>query len=488
MSYAIFGLIFVLLIVFGVMSSKQWHWLNIVFLILTYVAGVAACAGMAKALKLRQRDMSDAFKQEALAEKYETDASLAISGSPNSITYDANSLRGLNEQLNQEMLGRGRVWPRGNVTVSEKTPENRVFNFSAERDGDNGPQNQMTGMVLYIFADGVIDDQDYPVYYIGTARVVSETPKQIELEPVFIVNKPAYATPAATWSLFEKMPIDRRDAFKKRANLMGDDFDLTKYREALETQFLPAEMFGLDPNSEAYERLIDRYAFDGLKLGEIANSILAAPNRKSARFEPPPEEVFVEYRFNEKTEAEFEVDAGENATIDTSGAFQNGRAVDPSLKAGKKISFAKDDTVLIDQLTADGFQRADGQTVAPFAQRYPVTEVDRYFFREVRDYPYILSDLQRQSQRFVEELARVKSNIAETQIALDDATGQVALRDDTITKLLQDQGNLKNDLGVITSLRDQRESQLAQLEQRGLQLQQQIEKQYRLLKDAAPTP
>ena len=488
MSYAIFGLIFVLLIVFGVMSSKSWHWLNIVFLILAYVAGVAASVGMAKALKLRQKDMSEAFRQESLAEKYEADASLAISGSPNSITYDANSLRGLNEQLNQEMLGRGRVWPAGNVTISETTPDNRIFNFTAARDGDNGPQNKLTGIVVYIFADGVVDGQDYPLYYLGTARVASETPQQVELEPVFIVNKEAYATPATTWSLFEKMPIDRRDAFKKQANLMGENFDLAKYREALETQFLPAEMFGLDPDSEAYEKLIDRYAFDGLKLGEIANWILAAPNRKSARFEPPPEEVFVEYRFDQKTDAEFEVDAGENATIESSGAFLNGRAVDPSLKAGKKVSFAKDDTVRIDQLTADGFQRSDGQVVPPFAQRYPVTEVDRYYVREVRDYPYVLSDLQRQSQRFVEELARVKSNIAETQLALDDATSQVALRDDTITKLLQDQDNMKNDLQVITNLRNDREMQLAQLEQRGRQLQQQIEKQYRQLKNAAPTP
>ena len=224
MSYAIFGLIFVLLIVFGVMSSKSWHWLNIVFLILTYVAGVAAAVGMSKALKLRQRDMSEAFRQEKLAETNEDAANLAISGSPNSIIYDANSLRGLNEQLNQEMLGRGRVWPSGNVTVSEKTPANRVFNFAADR-GDNGPQNQMTGMVVYIFADDVINGQNYPVYYIGTARIASETPQQIELEPVFIVDDEAYTTPAATWSLFEKMPIDRRDAFKKQVNMLRDDFD-----------------------------------------------------------------------------------------------------------------------------------------------------------------------------------------------------------------------------------------------------------------------
>ena len=82
----------------------------------------------------------------------------------------------------------------------------------------------------------------------------------------------------------------------------------------------------------------------------------------------------------------------------------------------------------------------------------------------------------------------MKSNIAETQNALDDATAQVSLRDDTITKLLQDQDNLKSDMDVITKLREDRESQLAQIEQRGLQLQQQIEKQYRLLKNAAPTP
>ena len=292
MSYAIIGLVFVLLIVFGVLSAKNWHWLNIVFLILTFVAGVAACGAMAKSLKLRRDNINEAEKWEKQKEKNQEQANLAIVGSPNSISYDSKSLRGINELLTREMHGRGRVWAGGTVSFkgNDADDPNRIFKFSAARESVD-PTNQLKGILLYAFADQPVaaDNQLLPVTFVGTFRVVGETPEQIDIEPIFITSGENYTNPAGSWSLFEKMPADRRDAFKKvayggKSDLLGDNFDIALYREALETVYLPAEKIGLDPTSVEYESLIDRYLFDGMKLGEIANYIESQQDRKSVRF------------------------------------------------------------------------------------------------------------------------------------------------------------------------------------------------------------
>ena len=265
--------------------------------------------------------------------------------------------------------------------------------------------------------------------------------------------------------------------------MLGDNFDIALYREALETVYLPAEKFGLDPTSPEYESLIDRYLFDGMKLGEIANYIESQPDRKSVRFEPSPEEVFVEYRFDKKVDAEFDVDAPGN--LGSAPAFQDGKAIDPALQAGKKIGFAKDETIIVDQLTADGYQRSNGQAVPPFSTQYPVTELDRYYFRQMRDYPFMLSDLKRQVDRFTQEIARAQVNNKVAEDSLNDALEQSRKRGEIIVKLDQDRQNLQRDLATITQLFNERTTQLADMQQRSRQLDLQIENQYKAIQSAA---
>ena len=477
MSYAIFGLIFVLLIVFGVLSSKSWHWVNTVFLILTFLAGAATCGAMAKALKLRTTDMKRAFDEEQRAEKLIAQAEMEIYGSENSITYDPDSLRGLNEQLTLELHDRGRVWFGGQVSANDL---NRIFQFSAQR-GDANEWNKMDGIVLYAFADGPIDEQTvYPRKYVGAFKVVQESPQQVELEPVVVVDNQQYETPDTTWSLFEKMPQDSRDTFKKlsledRANFLGDNFDLATYREALRNQYLRADQLGMQEGTEEYESLLDQYSFDGLTLGEITTFVASQQNRVNPRFEPSPEEVLVEYRFEQKVEG-FEVDAA--GSIKSGQRFLNGKAIDPMLQAGKPVGFAKGETVLIDQLTADGYQRGDGTPVPPFATRYNVTEVNRYFYRQLKDYPFILADLFRQSERLQEEFTRVKANNDISQGAYDDAQAQIKIRDEIIFGLDEDKRNLESDLQTINGLLDERTAQHQEIQERARQLNQQIQMQY----------
>ncbi len=466
MSYAIIGLLFVLVVVFAVLASKTWHWVNIVFVVLIFITGVTASVGLSQSLALRRIDMNEAKRYEALAERLTEEANVALNGPMEVIGFGPDSLRGVAEELEREMYGRGRVWSSGVVTVNA---ENRVFKFPVARGDDQ--QIPMNGIVVYAFADGTSEDGlVYPFEYIGKFRVVAEASEQVELEPLFVAATSRYSDITGSWSLFEKMPIDRRDAFKKSEGITDENFDIATYREIVTTK-LPANQLGFDLNNQedakSYEALIDRYAFDGLTLGEILNYIEAesdAGRRISTDFEPSPEETFIEFKFDKKTSAEFEVDATANLKED--GNFSNGRATNPALQAGEKISFAKGDTVLIDQLSAEGFQRDGGIKVPAFTSAYPVSEINRYFFRQLKNYPFMLFNLQRQTAKMKSETERVKKGIETTDNAIADANKQTAIRDSDKNKLTTDLDNFQNDADVIAKLLQQRTAQLEEVEKR----------------------
>jgi hypothetical protein len=279
------------------------------------------------------------------------------------------------------------------------------------------------------------------------------------------------------------MPTDRRDAFKKIANIQGDEFDISEFRKALATH-LPASLFGLAEDSQEYEALIDRYAFDGLTLGQIQNWIEAqGAARKNPRFEPLSGEVFVEYKFNKKSNRAYQVDAAEGAgNLVTDGLFTTlGLAVPTSLHAGKPVEFEKDDIVLVDQFTADGYARPDGTQVPPFNRTEDVTEVSRRFIRQLNDYPYILQDLKSQANKLDEETKQVVANNTETQKALDDADSQIRVRDEVITKLAQDQQNLRQDLEMIQMLFDSRTRELEDIKQQIESLDREIKERQEVI-------
>jgi hypothetical protein len=281
-----------------------------------------------------------------------------------------------------------------------------------------------------------------------------------------VADTQEYSAPSSTWTLFEKMPADRRDAFRRVVGIPEDAFSLdkssedvqktvTEFREKLINEYLPASILGIDTNdakqAARYESLIDRYSFDGVTLGQIETWIESqGENRINTRFDPLPEEVFVVYKFNKKSNRVYQVDAAGNLNLSTDGAFTPlGHAVDRSLHAGTDIQFEKDDVVWIDQLTAEGYLRGANDLVQPFPQLEDVTEIARVFVRQVRDFPFLLSNLTQQARELTEEIARVQENNEKTRKAEQDAQSQITLRDDHINKLREDRDRLAQDLEVI---------------------------------------
>ncbi len=483
MTYAIIGIAFVLLVVFAVMAARNtWHWINSVFLVLTFIVGVGAAVKTSEVYQERTADMKEAMAAKNRAETNEAAAREAVYG-PDAVNYGPESLRGRTEELNLELAGRGRVWEHGQVAVKGN---NRVFKFPVARPADEGV-GAMQDIKLYAFMDGPVPLKDgsgtvsSPVSFIGTVSVAGETPDSVELEPVFLANEAEFTKPSATWTLFEKMPSDRNDAFHRVEGLDVKDeaFDISSYRTKLMTQYMPASLFGMAPDSPEYEKLIDSYAFDGLTRGQWENWIEAnRATRINPRFEPPPEEVFVEFKFDKKSGA-YQVDADGNLQND--GLFTPlGHAVRIDLHVGAPgtVTFDKGETVLVDQLNADGYQRGDGSVVEPFDQREDVTRGNEIYVRRKRDYPYLLSDLKQLTARFVEETKQITNdNQVKEQVNIHTEE-QITARVDIIAGLEKDKASLEKDLKVAEDARQKFQAEWDEMQKRIAALEKEVAEQH----------
>jgi len=500
-SMGIVGLAFVLLVIFCVVARKTWGWIDITFTILSFIAGAAAIWGATQVFSLRSKDLAAVRKHEKDFEKFSQEADKLIYGDPTSVTYDPGSLRAVTSELNRELGGRGRVWSSNNNVTTDG--DNRVFAFTEQRV--DVAERPLLDVVVFAFLNRAIGNQDYPALYIGAVNVESETGANVTLSPVALAEPEEFERPTGSWTLFEKMPLDRRGSFKQAAvallkdnpnnppnvtqlleNLQDEtaDLDISLFRELLTTRYLPADDVGLDADSREYEQLIDMYAFDGISLGKIQNWIdQNSAGRKTLQFEPPPEEVFIQYKFNKDSRKPYPVDA--NGSVETDGLFTPlGLAVDEGLHAGKEIEFKQGDTVLVDQRSADGYQRGDN-TIPPFKDNEDVTQVDRIFIRQVRDFPFEFADLREQTARMISETDIVDRNDKIQAKSLADGKAQQASRETLMANLEQDQTALIEDLETIKRLLNDRSSESDLLKQKVAILESRIRDFYYQLRSVA---
>ena len=490
MIYAIVGILLIAFIAFVVLSAKAWHWVNIVFLSLCFLTGLGVLYAAAKVLDARRADMVKVQKLERDLERVENQIEQTVYGSGFSFEYDPESLRGLSERLSLEQAGRGRVWKSGSIAVQDR---NRVFKFASERVLNPENPNALQDVTMYVFSDRDFQEDLYPVLFVGIMKVVGEAADSITLEPVFVADSQEYRAPSSSWTLFEKPPTDKRDAFIRDTGIELKEDDpglnekLNEYRKLLVEQYMPAEVFGLDTSKEKdaleFEKIVDRVMFDGLPIAKIESWIESQSDRISKRFDPSNEEIFVRYQFNDKSNRQYEVDASGN--IESDGQFnKNGQAINPALHAGGKVEFQKGDEIYVDQLTADGYQRGE-EPVPPFSSTEPVTEISRIYRRQLKDYPFLLRRLDRQIKEYAAEIERIKKNNERSQFANAEANKQLQERENQAGLLQQDIASFENDLRIIDGFLQQTQDARASLEASIKQTEQDIRSRHRQVKASA---
>jgi len=496
-SAGIVGLLALVVIVFAIMSSKQWHWINIVLLILTLISSITAIAGMSFAYNHRRKGMIEFRNAEKLAIQKKQELDKLVNGDLLSPRFAPGSLRYIDSALSKSLTGRGRVWHAGQVTTAEG-PQ-RTFTFTAPRDLAKG--GSLKGAVLYAFSETEIG---FPSRYVGSVQADAESNTTLTLKPLALAEVQAYAEPKSTWSLFEKMPQDQRGVFKEMLTARVDsnpeipevykqfveklkdknaEFDIPTFRDILKRDFLPAAQLDFDPKSREYEQLIDRYAFDGQSIGKIESWVTAnSAQRIAKRFEPKPDEVFIQYVFTKDSDPQVPVIVDGIGKLENDGIFNSGgQAVSGGLTGSPNgVTFSKGDIAIINLESADGYQ-TEGGRVRGFAEIHEgrIEVQDKIYFRELQDLPFELQDLKIRSERIAEETMRATTANASQRIALADAAKQTQVRTQLLTSQEEDNENLTADVTAIRTSNQQKQQRLEALAQQIESLSNRIASTYR---------
>jgi hypothetical protein len=488
--YLVVGLLFVLIVTFTILSWKQWHWAFSVFLILSFMAGVAALAGAAKVFELRSTALREFDASEKLLDKNKSEYARALYGEEKSPTYSEKSLYRYEADYKLETTGRGRVWKNGAVDGGEGV---RTFSFSGEANSAASDTSALKNTLLYAFKDADVELNvegnavvvPIATTFLGTVKVTNVLDKQLELTPVFVVD-PAKIAEAGSWTLYEKMPGDRHETFV-RANDLPKDMSITEYRALLTEKIFPATNLGMDPASEEYEAFIDQFAFDDRPIGEIRTWVDEnAATRIKKTFTPAPEEEFVEVEFEKNASRPYRVDAPGN--INNDGQFTIlGEAIDKSLHLGKEVEFKKGNKVLVNRFAADGYQRADGTQIPPFEQGN-VKITNTIYRRQLLDFPNLISDFRRQAEDYNKSSLAVDKTLEDSRVTLARAEEQQKIREELLFKLREDNKNLTGDLATISTLMETKKDELRGLQDRIEAIEQKLEVMQERVRNGAGAP
>ena len=490
-SAGVVGLIALIVLVFAILSAKNWHWVNVVLLIFTLIASITSIIGMTYAFKHRRDGMLIFQRESKRALDAEAKLENIISGDPLSVQYGKGSLRDSNNRLALAMTGRGHAW-RG-CTVTADGEQNK-FTLKNERNQED--EASLVGAIVYAFSE----NNGIPANYIGSVAVeVIES--ELVLKPVDLVDSQRFENPQKPWTLFEKMPQDQHGIFKEalvpKTNLEEDDIDsavaklvksmqeskeiskefvevdIAEFTQILKRDFLPANQLGYAPDSLEYEQLIDQYAFDGQSIGRIEKYIDSTPGRNNTLFEPAPEEVFIKFSFLEDSDTAVQTDAADNVgNLANDGLYNTaGQSVVASLMQNPNgVTFKTNDVVMIDEPSAVEFQNA---------HQGKLKQIDRIYVRPLHDFPLMFKDMKIRAAQFVKEKITAEATTAKTEVAWQDALKQIEVRTELIAKSTEDEERFKRDAGNLLKTNEASRQRSAELERQIKSLEAKTDSQYK---------
>lgn len=476
------GIAFIAL-VFGLFkSARNWTWVPITATALIFLTAIFGGLGLSQAFKARRAWMDRAIENEKLVEQRIREYNLVRFGEEGALQYTPDSLEGVNHTLNLMTIGEGRIWYNCQPEVSGNTV---TIKFGATAmDGATPLAAQLKpDMTLYIFADRAREiggkQVMAPIEFVGSyvVKVVDAAANSATLEPMFVTNfsKNEAATPTTSWTLFERMPSDSRDAFKDALALA--DFNLAAYRQALAENYLKAEDLGMDPNSREYEALLDEYTFDLVPVTEIQNFIQNQPGRINEVFDTSRSiNLLTQLRFADRQR--FAVDGTGNVTTD--GLFdRDGGANDPLLHLGGEATIARDGTAIISKDAAvNGYTRVDGTRQDPLTG---VEAIVDYFTRTLRDYPHMLKETGKMKETLEKTIASVTTYNDNTLKILEYANEQRANRTSLLDKLQKDLNRRLEEEQIAKDFLAAQEKQIADKQQQIRQVYEQTLELYRQL-------
>lgn len=186
-----------------VLSSKNWHWSQVVLVLFILLFGTGALFLGAEVYRIHRTLRSGIPRLEQNLASAEAETERLLKG-----TDDQPGIRELSHRLHIVTRERGRVW-RGVTPTGEVSNEGRV----AVEIANPQPHGLGKDTIIYAFEQG---DPTDGRQYLGEFRVVESSADGVVLEPILLIDQRTGERLAASngpWSLYETMPIDRHSVF-----------------------------------------------------------------------------------------------------------------------------------------------------------------------------------------------------------------------------------------------------------------------------------
>ena len=459
--YAVLGLLGIILFVLCILSARAWKIVHIMLLIMVFIAMGATMSMLSAAYRTRSDWINRATKNEAAAEKQTAALNEAIYGPEDAVSLVDNCLLGVNARLQIELQGQGRVWK---IVKPEAAANNEAtIKFPNSPAGTAGQIGE--DMLLYVFKNRSINvgsestPQSVPANYLATVRVTRSANDEIVVEGLFVVNQQEFENKNATWTLFERMPLDSHTAFRKAFGITqspdAPDLDAAQYINDFRGQlkaFMPKPD---NMDEDAYESLIDRYVFDGMRKNEIEKWMAdKANNPKSRVFDPADHEYFHKLKFKKAITKQID---DTSQSLDNSEAIDalTGHAVDPKLKGGDENGMV---TV---PANSSGFYDVASYNANKVLLNNADAEIQYTVYRrELIDFPGLIEKTRNYSAELTLQVGRLNENIKLSQQSNADLKTQQATRSSVYNGLSNDNKNLTEDLASIRDLLNKTQEEL----------------------------
>ncbi|MEZ6138313.1 MAG: hypothetical protein R3C53_25805 [Pirellulaceae bacterium] len=422
-----------------VMTARGWGVLHTILLCTLFIECWVFMVFSAGVQYRRVRHTRDAFQAQKQADEAAAETHQLLYGGFDMSESTLEAVIPVKGMLRRLTADRGRVW-RGLNFIQENNGEFLLEMTAGPAAVD--PLNEDAGggaaaaplsseslpanLVVYSFVEEQGEDgYPKPVFYLGEFVVSQSQGGQVTLRPTLPLRdfqQQRIAAGAATWMLYELLPIDSHTAFAAEGS-QGSN-------EAIFGRMDPdsiAALFADVPESLRAE-VIDAYVRDGLP---------ASPDDE-------PNTIWIQVNMLQNHEVE--VDSSDSANATVSGYFDAiGRSVDARLK--------RDDNEKV-QLTPN-MQSEMIILKEPAAQELIAAGkaelVQRFYVRPLNDYEEAFNRNIVRQHELAERITLVKRESAEIEKANQLGNEMISFRQVENQKLVADLDGFKKELDVLNA-------------------------------------
>ena len=439
-------LLLVSLIVFVyvlVLTARSWGVLHSILLSILFIECWVFLFFSANVQSTRVRYTREAWQNKKQAEEAMAKTAVLRYGT----TVDPDSLDAVvpvKGKLRRLTADRGRAWRQLTLVQSNNGEYELAFTGAAPAAdplGDDGgaaaapptviSDSLPANLIVYAFAERQdAEGRPMPVFYLGEFTVTKSAGGQVTLKPTLPLHPTQLAKiksgEAASWTLYELLPIDSHLAFRAPGSKPSNEEAFGRMdEEALKALF--ADM----PEGEAKTRVLNDYLRDG----------------KRASDDDEPATIWVQV--NVLKPVTIDVDSDEVRNAENGGYFDTiGRAVDSRLK---RPASDKGTVRLTPEMNSKPIILKE-EAAREFIDRGDMELVQRIYVRPLNDYEEAFNE----NFIFADELAERISLFEKESKAIEEANQlgveMLAFRQVENQKLASDLANYAKEVAVLNEV------------------------------------